>query len=181
MMKKYYKVLLIISSFSFLGVILFITFKLFLPVKDLPVIYPDNEKIFIEIDFKKNKKDLEIYNIIEPNTQHNDSDNVSKKIIPSIKENLSNQLTLDKNEFRLQLGSVRNKSKTKQIYKNFKKKFPKYFLSEYPLIEKVVIKDKGTFYRIKSFESYSKEEAKKICKKLLSEKFDCLISKRNSI
>ena len=76
MMKKYYKVLLILSSFSFLGVILFITFKLFLPKKDLPVIFPDNEKIFIEIDFKKNKKDLEIYNIIEPNTQNNDSDNV---------------------------------------------------------------------------------------------------------
>ena len=34
---------------------------------------------------------------------------------------------------------------------------------------------------VESFESYSKEEAKKICKKLLSEKFDCLISKRNSI
>lgn len=176
MIKRHYKILLIFFSFLSFAAILFVTYRVFFPLRKIPILYPEQKKIFEEIDFEKKKNKLEIYNITDPNELKNEfslgNKNISNIEIVSSSNNDQSDL-----KFRVQFAAIKNKSKIKSTYRNIKKMYPNHFISENPFVEKVLINGKGTYYRIKSFELYTQNDAKKICELLIKKKSECLISK----
>ncbi len=56
MIKRHYKILLIFFSFLSLAATLFVTYRVFFPLRKIPILYPEQKKIFEEIDFEKKKK-----------------------------------------------------------------------------------------------------------------------------
>ena len=125
------------------------------------------------VGLKNKPEQLEIYNIIDDPKKKS-----SYEIIPS--KDKSKRKNIEKNsdnKYRVQIASIKNKEKINKIYKDYKLNFPEYFEEDFPNIEQVKIKNKGSFYRIKSFEKFSKQEAEKICLNLKKKKFDCIIVK----
>ena len=91
---------------------------------------------------------------------------------------LCSLLNNDKN-YKLQLGSLRDLDKAKKAYKNITRKYKDFFKNESAVIEKIKFPDNGVFYRIKSYESFSKKEAIKICKILILDNKKCLVIKND--
>ena len=89
-------------------------------------------------------------------------------------------LLLNNNKYyKLQLGSLRDLDKAKEAYKNITIKYKDFFKNESPVIEKIDFPDNGVFYRIKSYESFSKKEASDICEILILDNKKCLVIKND--
>ena len=125
------------------------------------------------VGLKNKPEQLEIYNIIDDPKKKSSYENTQSHD-KSKRKNI--EKTSD-NKFRVQIASIKNKEKINEIYKDYKLNFPEYFEEDFPNIEQVKIKNKGSFYRIKSFEKFNKQEAEKICLNLKKKKFDCIIVK----
>ncbi len=162
-------------------IILLICFLFFYIIKfNYNLIVQNNEEIiFAEtqilkkvVDKNNNSKQLEIYSIIEPQKKKLQMDNSLNSNGKNIK-NKKNENS--ENGFRIQIASIKNKEKIQEVYRDYKLNFPEYFDTEFPNIEKIKFKNKGDFYRIKSFKKFNKAKAQQICLKLKKKKFDCII------
>ena len=172
MKKNYYKYLIIFFTFSFSLLITLYTFKSYVPNKVVPEIHPENTKNKIITPLPSGEKKLEIYNIVNPNIENNEKA-VKKNPESEIKENKADTSL----RFKLQLGSLRDKSEANKTYKKIMNQFPELFKEKTPIIEEVSIKNNGTFFRIKTFDSFTNDKANKICKKLISRNQRCLVTK----
>ena len=124
---------------------------------------------------------LEIYNIISPEITKK-KENFKSELQNSKNKKESennNELIDDKKNFKLQLGSLRSFENALKEYKKLTVKYQNFFKDESPIIEKIEFPDKGVFYRVKSYESFSKNEAQNICKTLILDNKKCLVIKND--
>ena len=131
-------------------------------------------KVIHSLPQKENK--LEIYNIISPEgskKKNNISQSKSNEQGNKLENNKKNQVV--KKSYKLQLGSLRDFENAKKEYNRLILRYPNYFKAYAPIIEKIDFPDKGIFYRIKSSESFTKEEALEICRDLTFDKKKCLV------
>ena len=172
MKKSLYKYIIIFSTFSFCIFITSYTFKTFVPKEVVPEIYPENKKNKIITALPSGEKKLEIYNIVSPNSE------IKKEINNEINEIIVNEgLKKDSLNFQLQLGSLKDRKKAKTLYQKIVNEFPEYFKVNTPIIEEVDIKNNGIFFRVKSFESFSRKQAYEICEILRLKKHGCIVTK----
>ena len=171
------KYTIIFFSFFISIIISTYTFFSYVPKVDIPDIFPVQKKIKVIHSIPENEKKLEIYNIISPESLKKKENFKSK---PNINEEEKKKISLnnDKN-YKLQLGSLRDLDKAKKAYKNITRKYKDFFKNESAVIEKINFPDNGVFYRIKSYESFSKKEAIKICKILILDNKKCLVIKND--
>lgn len=178
MFKKYYKILLVFSSFFAFGIILFNAYQITNPLENIPEFFPDQKILFKDISFEETKpNELEIYKIIEPQKNKNPI-NVNNNSDSLVKIN-DLDLKFDDNNlnYRVQISSIRDKKKIMLIYNGLQKKYFNYFESKEPFVEEINIPGKGFFYRIKSLELYSKDMANRICEDLKNNNNDCIVSR----
>ncbi|MDC3091111.1 SPOR domain-containing protein [Rickettsiales bacterium] len=180
MKKNLFKYLILFFSFSTSIVISIYTFFSYVPKDNVPDIFPlDKEKKVIHL-LPKNENKLEIYNIISPESLKK-KDNISQIKSNEREEKLENdqKIQVIKENYKLQLGSLRDYENAKKEYKKLTIKYPNFFKAPSPMIEKIDFPDKGIFYRIKSSESFIKEEAQEICRVLTLDKKKCLVIKND--
>ena len=172
MKNNLHKYIIIFFTFSSCIFLTLYTFKTFVPKEVIPEIYPENKENKIITTLPSGEKKLEIYNIVSPNSE------IKKEINNEMKEETIN-VEIKKNSlnFELQLGALKDRKKAKTLYQKIVSDFPEYFKVNTPIIEEVNIVDNGIFFRVKSFESFSRKQANEICQVLRLKKHGCIVTK----
>ena len=152
------------------------TYKIVVPEKSLKVLEPEKAQYKKKVPYISEKKKLEVYEII------NSEDKIMVEGLIGVKKQdhnkiLNSKVNIKKNRFRIQIASLKDENKITKVYEKIKKEFPKYFHNKTPFIEKKYIEKKGKFYRVQSQELYNKNDAEKLCKLLVSKKFNCFMVK----
>ena len=175
------KYIIIFLSFFISIIISTYTFFSYVPKVDVPDIFPVQKKIKVIHSIPENENKLEIYNIISPeNLKKNENFKSKLNITEEMKELERKKISLNNDKYyKLQLGSLRDLDKAKEAYKNITIKYKDFFKNESPVIEKINFPDNGVFYRIKSYESFSKKEASDICEILILDNKKCLVIKND--
>ena len=177
------KILIIFSSFLISFLIIFYTYKIIVPEKVIVVLEQETKELKKKISYPEEKKKPEIYEIVNSEDMKK-SDNLKLKDeevnahSTSLKDKKQKKEIFDTKEiYRVQFASLKDPEKIQKLYDNIKTKFPKYFKNNFPFVEQKKIQNKGTFYRVQSFEYYSKNEADIICGLFNLEKLNCIIVK----
>lgn len=76
-------------------------------------------------------------------------------------------------KYRVQLGSYRSTGDASSSWKALKKKFPSILVDMEEYVEKAVVGEKGTFYRLQIAGFKNEADARKICQKLTEKKQGC--------
>ncbi len=76
-------------------------------------------------------------------------------------------------DYRVQLGSYRQTGDAEASWKLLQKKFPEILINLNDYIEKAVLGDKGTFYRLQLTGFKNEADARKVCQKLTEKKQGC--------
>ena len=174
------KYLIIFSSFFVSIIISIYTFFSYVPKDNIPDVFPIQKKIKVIHPLPENENKLEIYNIISPEILK-EKESLKSKLnnIAKKKEFKNKNGSLNNDKFyKLQLGSLRDLDNAIKAYKNITNKYKNFFKDESPIIEKIRFPKNGVFYRIKSYESFSKKEAQNICKILVLDNKKCLVIKK---
>ena len=174
------KILIIFTSFFISFLIVFYTYKIIVPEKIIIVLEQETKELKKKISYPEEKKKPEIYEIVNSEDINNleslnprNSETIETTTLKKQKKNKGNY---DSNEtYRLQIASLKDPEKIQDLYNNTKIKFPKYFKNNFPFIQKKKIPNKGTFFRVQSFELYSINEANSICSLFILEKLNCII------
>ena len=181
MKSNLFKYIIIFFSFFISIIIITYTFFSYVPKVDVPDIFPVQKKIKVIHSIPENENKLEIYNIISPESPKKKEYFKSKLNITEEKKKFERKKQSLNNDkyYKLQLGSLRDLDKAKEAYKNITIKYKDFFKNESPVIEKINFPDNGVFYRIKSYESFSKKEASDICEILILDNKKCLVIKND--
>ena len=176
------KISIIFISFLISFLIIFYTYKIIVPEKTIVVLEQETKELKKKISYPEEKKKPEIYEIV--NTEDiNKSQNLNSsfsevnEITASKKQKKIKKISDSNENYRVQIASLKDPEKTQDFYNNIKIKFPKYFKNNIPFVEQKKIPNKGTFYRVQSFELYTKNQANSICSLFISEKLNCIIVK----
>ena len=174
---KLLKLSFITISFILNVSLIFYTYKVAVPEKSLIVLEPEKLKYKKKIPYLNEKKKLEVYEIINSEDKIKVTDSKKKIKKQNYDKILKANINSHKNEYRIQIASLKDENKIKTVYEQIKNEFPKYFQDKEPFIEKKYIEKKGNFYRVQSQELYNKKDAKKLCKLLALKKFNCYMVK----
>jgi hypothetical protein len=174
---------LIALSYLFLIFLIIISYVSITPTDDVPILENtkslikeernniiDNENIVYEILEKKVKS---IEDIIEKEVENKKEVNVENDIKNKQKEKLD-EVKNTKKKFRIQVASFKEKKKSLEV----SKKLVKEFSSEKSInfeVKEIVLKNNDIFFRIINDVTLTLEDAKKLCKKVLDKKYQCLI------
>lgn len=177
------KLFIIFISFIVSFLLVLYSYKIIVPENKIIVLEQETKELKKKILFPDEKKKPEIYEIvnledinkpIDLNIQKNKG---STKIIESENIEKGKLISNVANTYRVQIASLKDPEKIKVLYYDIKSKFPRYFKNHSPFIEKKILPNKGTFYRVQSFEKYSKKEAINICSLFILENLNCMIVK----
>ena len=176
------KISIIFTSFIISFLIIFYTYNIIVPEKTIVVLEQETKELKKKISYPEEKKKPEIYEIVNSEDINNPINLNSRKseiigTTTSDKQKKNKEISNSNKIYRVQIASLKDLEKTQDFYNNIKIKFPKYFKNSIPFIEQKKIPNKGTFYRVQSFELYSKNQAKIICSLFILEELNCIIVK----
>ena len=174
---------LIALSYLFLVFLIIISYVSIIPEDDVPTLenrellikeekdsFTNNENPVYEILEKKNKS---IEQIIEKELENKEKTDLKKEV----KNKQNTDLERDENtkkRFRIQVASFKEKRKSLEVLK----KLMEQFSSEKNInfeVKKIALKNNDIFFRVINDVTLSLADAKKLCKKILVKKYQCLI------
>ena len=79
-----------------------------------------------------------------------------------------------KKKFRIQVASFKEKKKSLEVSKKLEKEFSSEQLIKFE-VKQIVLKNNDIFFRVINDVTLTLEDAKKLCKKILDKKYQCLI------
>ena len=162
---------LIVLSYLFLVFLIIISYVSIIPEDDVPIL--ENKELLIKEEqdsFINNENP--VYEILEKKTK------LIKEIIEKELEN-KQKIDLEKDEnikrrFRIQVASFKEKRKSLEV----SKKLMEEFSSEKDInfeVKKIALRNNDVFFRVINDVTLSLADAKKLCKKILVKKYQCLI------
>ena len=170
-------------SYLFLIFLIVISYISIIPSDDVPILEHtgslikeekdnilNNENTVYEILEKKVKS---IEDIIEQEVENKKEVNLQNEIENKQNDNLE-KVKKNKNKFRIQVASFKEKRKSFEV----SKKLVKEFSSEKSVnfeVKEIVLKNEDIFFRVINDVALTLEDAKKLCKKILDKKYQCLI------
>ena len=162
---------LIVLSYLFLVFLIIISYVSIIPEDNVPIL--ENTELLIKEEqdsFINNENP--VYEILEKK---------AKSIEEIIEKELENKQKTDlekeeniKRRFRIQVASFKEKRKSLEV----SKKLIEVFSSEKDInfeVKKIVLKNNDVFFRVINDVTLSLADAKKLCKKILLKKYQCLI------
>ena len=162
---------LLALSYLFLVFLIIISYVSIIPEDDVPILESTEQLIKEEKDTSINNENT-VYEILEKK---------AKSIEEIIEKEIENEQKTDieknkniKKEFRVQVASFKEKKKSLEI----SKKLMKEFSSEKDInfeVKKIALKNNDVYFRVVNDVTVSLEDAKKLCKKILDKKYQCLI------
>ncbi|MAI29375.1 MAG: hypothetical protein CMP38_04110 [Rickettsiales bacterium] len=162
---------LIALSYLFLIFLIIISYVSIIPEENLPVL-ENTESLIKEEKGAPITNDNSVYEILEKKVKS------IEEIIEKEVEN-KQKFDLEKNKktikkFRIQVASFKEKKKSLEVSKKLKKEFSseKYINFE---IKQIVLKNNDIFFRVINDVTLSLDDAKKLCKKIIDKKYQCLI------
>ena len=174
MFENKFKYLAAIISYGFFLIIIIICVNSVLPEDEIPVLEQKNEIVVkIENDFSRNKNSA--YEILENSQKSNFLENEKKKQKNRDQEILYKKGKEKEDKFRLQFASFKEKIKSEKITKELESKFSDNSIEISLKVKRVKINENDIFFRIISKEKYTYDNAKKNCKRLIEQKYKCII------
>ena len=162
---------LIALSYLILVFLIIISYVSIIPEDDIPILENTEPLIKKEKDNSINstntvyeileKKEKTIEDIIENEVENKQKDNLEKN------EN-------NKKKFRIQVASFKEKKKSLEVSEKLMKEFSSEKLINFE-IKQIVLKNNDIFFRVINDVTLSLNDAKKLCKKILKKKYQCLI------
>ena len=174
---------LIALSYLFLIFLIIISYVSIMPEEDIPILensgklikeeknnFLNNENTVYEILEKKEKS---IESIIEKELEDRQKVNLDNKFEKIQKAN-SNKAQNSKKKFRIQVASFKEKKKSLEVSKKLEKEFSSEKFIKFE-VKQIVLKNNDIFFRVINDMTLTLEDAKKLCKKILDKKYQCLI------
>lgn len=162
---------LIALSYLFLIFLIIISYVSIIPEEDLPVL-ENKESLIKEEKGAPISNESTVYEILEKK---------AKSIEEIIEKEVENKgkFDLEKNnesmrKFRIQVASFKEKKKSIEVSKKLKKEFSSEKFIDFE-IRQIVLKNNDIFFRVINDVTLSLKDAKKLCKKILVKKYQCLI------
>tara|TARA_B100000035_G_scaffold133071_2_gene113168 strand:- start:3617 stop:4144 length:528 start_codon:yes stop_codon:yes gene_type:complete len=162
---------LLALSYLFLVFLIIISYVSIIPEDDVPILESTEQLIKEEKDNSINNENT-VYEILEKK---------AKSIEEIIEKEIANEQKTDieknkniKKEFRVQVASFKEKKKSLEI----SKKLMKEFSSEKEInfeVKKIALNNSDVYFRVVNDVTLSLVDAKKLCKKILDKKYQCLI------
>ena len=162
---------LIVLSYLFLVFLIIISYVSIIPEDNVPIL--ENTELLIKEEqdsFINNENP--VYEILEKK---------AKSIEEIIEKELENKQKTDlekeeniKGRFRIQVASFKEKRKSLEVSKKLKE----VFSSEKDInfeVKKIALENNDVFFRVINDVTLSLADAKKLCKKILLKKYQCLI------
>ena len=169
---------LIALSYLFLIFLIIISYVSIIPEEDVPILenaaklikeeknnFSNNKNTVYEILEKKEKS---IEDIIEKELGNKQEANLE------IKKSNSNKVVNTKKKFRIQVASFKEKKKSLEVSKKLEKEFSSEKFIKFE-VKQIVLKNNDIFFRVINDMTLTLEDAKKLCKKILDKKYQCLI------
>ena len=169
---------LIALSYLFLIFLIIISYVSIIPEEDIPILenaaklikeeknnFSNNKNTVYEILEKKEKS---IEDIIEKELGNKQEANLE------IQKSNSNKVVNTKKKFRIQVASFKEKKKSLEVSKKLEKEFSSEQFLKFE-VKQIVLKNNDIFFRIINDVTLTLEDAKKLCKKVLDKKYQCLI------
>ena len=169
---------LIALSYLFLIFLIIISYVSIIPEDDVPILenaaklikeeknnFSNNKNTVYEILEKKEKS---IEDIIEKELGNKQEANLE------IKKSNSNKVVNTKKKFRIQVASFKEKKKSLEVSKKLEKEFSSEQFIKFE-VKQIVLKNNDIFFRVINDMTLTLEDAKKLCKKILDKKYQCLI------
>ena len=162
---------LIALSYLFLVFLIIISYVSIIPEDDVPILESTEQLIKEEKDNFINNENA-VYEILEKKAKSIE-EIIEKEIENEQKNNIEKYKNVKK-EFRIQVASFKEKKKSLEISKKLMKEFSseKYINFE---VKKIALKNNDVFFRVINDVTLSLVDAKKLCKKILDKKYQCLI------
>ena len=165
-------------SYLFLIFLIIISYVSIIPEEDVPILenaaklikeeknnFSNNKNTVYEILEKKEKS---IEDIIEKELGNKQEANLE------IQKSNSNKVVNTKKKFRIQVASFKEKKKSLEVSKKLEKEFSSEQLIKFE-VKQIVLKNNDIFFRVINDVTLSLNDAKKLCKKILKKKYQCLI------
>ena len=162
---------LIALSYLILVFLIIISYVSIIPEDDVPILENTEPLIKKEKDDSINSTNT-VYEILEKK-EKSIEDIIENELENKQKDNLE-KVENTKKKFRIQVASFKEKKKSLEI----SKKLMKEFSSEKSInfeIKQIVLKNNDIFFRVINDVTLSLNDAKKLCKKILVKKYQCLI------
>ena len=161
---------LIALSYLILVFLIIISYVSIIPEDDVPILENTEPLIKKEKDDSINSTNT-VYEILEKKAKSIE-DIIENEVENKQKDNLEKVENTKK--FRIQVASFKEKKKSLEV----SKKLMKEFSSEKSInfeIKQIVLKNNDIFFRVINDVTLSLNDAKKLCKKILKKKYQCLI------
>ena len=162
---------LIALSYLILVFLIIISYVSIIPEDDVPILENTEPLIKKEKDDSINSTNT-VYEILEKK-EKTIEDIIENEVENKQKDNLE-KVENTKKKFRIQVASFKEKKKSLEV----SKKLMKEFSSEKSInfeIKQIVLKNNDIFFRVINDMTLTLEDAKKLCKKILDKKYQCLI------
>ena len=172
------KISLILLSYVILIILIIISYVSIIPNENIVILENNSPSIVVE---KNNVVDQEnsVYEILEKETKSKTlEDLIDLELSKKQSEIKSQKRDLKEDQYKIQFASF----KEKKTSINVSKKLEEEVLKSTKLsltIKKKILDDKSVYYRIITKNKLSFEDAENICKKVLMQKYQCLIIKDN--
>ena len=162
---------LIALSYLILVFLIIVSYVSIIPEDDIPILENTEPLIKKEKDNSINSTNT-VYEILEKK-EKSIEDIIENEVENKQKDNLE-KVENTKKKFRIQVASFKEKKKSLEV----SKKLMKEFSSEKSInfeIKQIVLKNNDIFFRVINDVALSLNDAKKLCKKILKKKYQCLI------
>ena len=173
MKKNRFQFLSIILSYFVFVFVIIVSINAVVPEKDLQVLEP-KEILIKKVDNNFSRDKNSVYEILEKDNHE------SEKRLESEEEKSNLEIIkngFEKDNFRIQFASFREKQKSLEISSELKEKMSKMSLGINLIVKEVKIKGNQTFYRVISESKYPFGKAKYECAKFKKNKIQCIIIK----
>ena len=169
---------LIALSYLFLIFLIIISYVSIIPEDDVPILenseklikeeknnFSNNENTVYEILEKKEKS---IEDIIEKELEN------KQKVNLDLRKKYKRSIQTKSKIFRIQVASFKEKKKSLEVSKKLEKEFSSEKFIKFE-VKQIVLKNNDIFFRVINDVTLTLEDAKKLCKKILDKKYQCLI------
>ena len=162
---------LIALSYLILVFLIIVSYVSIIPEDDIPILENTEPLIKKEKDNSINSTNT-VYEILEKK-EKTIEDIIENEVENKQKDNLE-KVENTKKKFRIQVASFKEKKKSLEVSKKLMKEFSSEKLINFE-IKQIVLKNNDIFFRVINDVTLSLNDAKKLCKKILVKKYQCLI------
>ncbi len=173
------KISLILLSYLILIMLIVISYVSIIPNENVVILENNSPSIVVEKNDILNQENS-IYEILEKKKKDKTlEDLIDLELSKKQNEVKSQKIDLKQSKYKIQFASFKEKKKSI----NASKKLEEEVLKNTKLsltIKKKILDDKSIYYRIITENNFNFEDAENICKKVLRQKYQCLIIKDNN-